>query len=133
MNGLDTSRRAKQQPVQVLIADDRAQARDGLRSLLSTAPQVKVIGEARNGQEAVHLVEKLQPDVVLMDANMPEMDGLEATRLIKQQWPGVKVIMLTMHRAYWSSGLAAGADVFLMKGCPVEDLLEAILADEDKD
>jgi DNA-binding NarL/FixJ family response regulator len=132
-NGWDTSERAMKQPVQVLIADDRSQARDGLRSLLSTAPQVNVIGEASNGQEAVRLVEKLQPDVVLMDAKMPEMDGLEATRLIKQRWPGVKVIMLTMHLAYRSNGLAAGADVFLMKGCLVKDLLEAILADEDKD
>jgi DNA-binding NarL/FixJ family response regulator len=121
-----------EQPVQVLIADDRTQARDGLRSLLSTAPQVKVIGEAKNGQEAVCLVEALQPDIVLMDVKMPVMDGLDATRLIKQQWPGVKVIMLTMHPAYRSSGLAAGADVFLMKGCPAKDLLEAILADEDK-
>ena len=120
------------QPVQVLIADDRTQARDGLRSLLSTTPQVKVIGEARNGQEAVHLVEELQPDVVLMDAKMPEMDGIEATRLIKQQWPGVKVIVLTMHLAYRSSGLAAGADVFLIKGCPVEDLLEAILGTKER-
>ena len=85
MNSPDISRRVKRQPVQVLIADDRAQARVGLRSLLSTASQVKVIGEARNGQEAVHLVEELQPDVVLMDAKMPKMDGLEATRLIKQQ------------------------------------------------
>ena len=120
-----------EQPVRVLIADDRAQARDGLRALLSTAPQVAVIGEAANGQEAVHLVEQLRPDVVLMDARMPEMDGLEATRLIKERWPEVKVVVLTMHRAYWASALAAGADVFLIKGCPVEDLLEAITEDED--
>ena len=115
-----------EQPVRVLIADDRAQARDGLRTLLSTESQVAVIGEAANGQEAVHLVEELQPDVVLMDAKMPVMDGLEATRRVKERWPEIKVVVLTMHRAYWASALAAGADVFLIKGCPVEDLLEAI-------
>jgi CheY-like chemotaxis protein len=66
-----------------------------------------------------------------MDAKMPEMDGLEATRLIKERRPEVRVVMLTMHRVYWASALAAGADVFLIKGCPVEDLLEAITEEKD--
>jgi DNA-binding NarL/FixJ family response regulator len=113
----------------VLIADDRAQARAGLRALLATAPQVKVVGEAGDGQEAVRLVEQLRPDVVLMDSKMPVVDGLEATRLVKGRWPGVKVIVLTVVAAHRARALAAGADAFLVKGCPAEELLAAILGE----
>lgn len=139
--------------MRVLIADDRPRSRNGLRALLATArlsasrlslgaePQaegstksqgealseVEVVGEAADGREAVRLVEKCQPDVVLMDARMPVMDGLEATRLIKDRWPEVKVVVLTMYASYRADALAAGADAFLVKGCPAEELLQAIL------
>jgi len=116
-----------EQPMRVLIADDRPRSRDGLRALLATWPEVEVVGEAADGQEAVHLVEECQPNVVLMDVRMPVMDGLEATRLIKDRWPEVKVIVLTMYATYRADALAAGADAFLVKGCPAEELLEAIL------
>jgi DNA-binding NarL/FixJ family response regulator len=111
----------------VLIADDRAQSRDGLRSLLDTVPEVEVVGEATDGQAAVRLVETHQPDVILVDIQMPAVDGLEATELIKERWPQVKVVVLTMYSSYRADALAAGADAFLLKGCSDQDLLAAIL------
>jgi DNA-binding NarL/FixJ family response regulator len=116
-----------EQPMQVLIADDRPRSRDGLRALLATWPEMEVAGEATDGREAVRLVEECRPNVVLMDARMPVMDGLEATRIIKDRWPEVKVVVLTMYATYRAGALAAGADAFLVKGCPAEELLEAIL------
>jgi DNA-binding NarL/FixJ family response regulator len=142
-----------QECIRLLIADDVPRSRDGLRALLATVrlstdlcrsqaqpqarttdsagertlPRVEVVAEAPNGQEAVRLVEECCPDVVVMDARMPVMDGLEATRLIKSKWPEVKVIVLSLYSAYQAQALAAGADVFLIKGCPAEQLLEAVL------
>ena len=99
---------------------------------------------AANGVEAVQLVEKCQPDVALMDIPMPVlalpaldgrpgsgaegMDGLEAIRLIKSRWPQVRIVVLTMYTAHRAAALAAGADAFLLKGCPAQDLLEAIVS-----
>jgi DNA-binding NarL/FixJ family response regulator len=111
----------------VLIADDRAQARDGLRALLATVAEVKVVGEAANGLEAMRQAEECRPDVVLMDVRMPLLDGLEATRRIKACCPGVKVVVLTVHAGYRQSALAAGADGFLVKGGPDEALVQAVL------
>jgi DNA-binding NarL/FixJ family response regulator len=125
----------------LLIADDAPRSRDGLRALLATlrinrltaqpparpTPEVEVVGEATDGQEAVRLVEECRADVVLMDARMPTLDGLTATRLIKKRWPKVKVVVLTMYDSYRADALAAGADAFLLKGCPPEELLAAIL------
>jgi DNA-binding NarL/FixJ family response regulator len=140
-----------QECIRLLIADDAPRSRDGLRALLATArlsaelpvpgaqargeestgdktwPRVEVVAEAPNGEEAVRLVEECCPDVVVMDARMPVMDGLEATRLIKSGWPEVKVIVLTLYPAYQAQALAAGADIFLIKGCPAEQVLEAVL------
>jgi len=125
------------QHIRVLLADDSPRSREGLRALLATIglsahgdvrSEVEVIGEAANGQEAVRLVEECHPDVVLMDARMPVMDGLEATRRIKDNWPAVKVIMLTMYGSYRSDALAAGADAFVNKTDPPEQLLETILS-----
>lgn len=112
--------------IAILIADDRIASRNGLKALLATATEIEIAGEAADGRQAVRLVSELQPDVVLMDARMPVMDGLEATRIIKDRWPQVKVIMLSMYRSYQAAALAAGADAFLVKGCPPEELFEAI-------
>ena len=95
--------------------------------MLATWPQVEVVGEATNGREALQLVEECRPEVVLMDAIMPVMDGLEATGLIKDRWPEVKVIVLTIHSSLRAEALTVGADSFLIKGCPAVDLLKAIL------
>jgi DNA-binding NarL/FixJ family response regulator len=116
-----------EQRIRVLIADDGPRSRDGLRALLAVWPTVEVIGEATDGREAIRLVEERRPDVVLMDARMPVMDGLEATWLIKDRWSEVKVIVLTMYASHQADALAAGADAFLVKGCSSEELLEAIL------
>ena len=129
-----------EQCIRLLIADDAPRSRAGLRALLTTlglsvlqgsqgeaGPQVEVVGEAVNGQDALRLVEERRPDLVLMDARMPVMDGLEATQLIKDRWPEIKVVVLTMYPAYRAEALAAGADAVLVKGCPPEKLLEAIL------
>ena len=115
-----------QQAIKILIADDHPRSRSGLRALLATAPNVKIVGEAEDGQQAVRLVEERQPDVVLLDAKMPVMDGLEAARQVKSRWPGIKVILLTMYRNHLAEALAAGVDAFLVKGCPVEKVWEAI-------
>lgn len=115
--------------IRVLIVDDRSSARRGLRALLASWPAVEVVGEATNGAEAVQMAKTSRPNVVLMDVSMPVLDGLEATRLIKSSWPEVKVVILTMHESHQANALAAGADWFLVKGCPTEDLLTAISSD----
>jgi DNA-binding NarL/FixJ family response regulator len=116
-----------EQQVRVLIADDRSATRQSLKALLTLLPQVEVIGEAANGRESVELVAKHRPDVVLMDMQMPVMDGVEATRCIKEQWPAVRVIALTIYAKYRAMALAAGADDFLLKEGTPDVLLSAIL------
>lgn len=116
-----------EQPVRVLIADDRQATRNGLRALLSLYPQVEVVGTARNGQEALCSVTECKPHLVLMDMQMPVMDGVETTRRIKHQWPDVRVVALTIHPKYRTEVLAAGADAFLYKGDSPQALQDAIL------
>ncbi len=117
--------------IRVLIADDYAHVRKGLRALLSTCPGVEVVGEAQDGREAVRGVEEYQPDVVLMDIEMPVWDGLKATRYIKVRCPDVRVIALTVRATSQDAALSAGADGFLLKGCSSKDLFAAIQGDVD--
>lgn len=114
--------------IRVLIADDRGPTRQGLRALLTLCPRIEVVAEAVDGSEAVHLAATHQPDVVLMDMHMPGMNGLEATRYIKKQWPEIRVVALTMYPRYRVEAAAAGVDAFLIKGSPTEMLQESILA-----
>jgi DNA-binding NarL/FixJ family response regulator len=123
-----------EQRVQVLIVDREAHTRQGLQALLAAWPQIEVLGAAANGVEAVQLVEKCRPDVALIDIPMPAparsgadgTDGLEAIHLIKSQWPQVRIVVLAMYAGHWPAALAAGADAFLLKGYPAQDLLDAI-------
>jgi DNA-binding NarL/FixJ family response regulator len=114
------------QPRRVLIVDDRRAVRQGLQALLALWPDVACVGEAADGQEGVKRVAEQRPDAVVMDIRMRGMDGLEATRRIKSQWPEVRVIVLTLRAEYEEEALAAGADAFLVKGGPPEALREAI-------
>ncbi len=115
------------QQVRVLIADDSLPAREGMRALLGTWPGVDVVGEVANGQEAIDRVEEVRPAVVLMDARMPGLDGVRATRLIKSRWPEIRIVMLTMYENCRREALAAGADMVLVKGCSAQDVLDAIV------
>jgi len=113
--------------VRVLIADDRPTTRQGLRALLALLPQIEVIAEAADGRESVGLVAECRPDVVVMDMQMPVMDGIEATQRIKEQWPTIRVIALTIHTRYRAEALIAGVDAFLLKDGNPEVLIGAIL------
>jgi DNA-binding NarL/FixJ family response regulator len=117
------------QATRVLIADDSVRAREALCALLTMWPEIEVVGEAANGQDAVRLVAECRPDVVLMDLHMPVLDGVQATQLIKQQWPAVTVIVLTVYAVEQSAALAAGADAFLIKGGVPDRLLAALGVD----
>jgi two-component system response regulator NreC len=116
------------EPIRVLIADDHTIVRSGVRLLLEAEPGIEVVGEALDGSEALALTEALQPDVVLMDIAMPGMDGLEATRQIKARWPGINVLVLTMHRTneYFFEMLKAGASGYVLKGAETSDLTNAV-------
>jgi two-component system response regulator NreC len=114
--------------IRVLIADDHTIVRSGVRLLLAAEPDIEVVGEALNGREAVTQAESLQPDVILMDITMPEMDGLEATRQIKSRYPDIHVLVLTMHRSdeYFFEMLQAGASGYVLKGAETSELINAV-------
>jgi DNA-binding NarL/FixJ family response regulator len=116
------------QRVKVLIADDHVCSRRGLKALLATSPEVELVGDAADGREAVRLVEERRPDVVLMDAKMPVMDGLEATRVIKNSYPDCRVIVLTISASYQADAAAVGADAFLSKADSPQHLLRTVLS-----
>ena len=114
--------------VRVLVVDDHHLVREGLRAVLSTDPRLEVVGEAQTGVEAVGRVRELQPDVVLMDIRMPDMDGIAATREVKQVSPTTSVIMLTMYENpdYLFEAVKAGASGYVLKDVAGPDLLAAI-------
>jgi two-component system response regulator NreC len=114
----------------VLLVDDHAVVRQGFRMIISAEPDFEVIGEASNGREAVQEAELLQPDIVLMDVSMPELNGIEATRRIVTVAPRTRILALSMHRdsVYVREILRAGASGYLLKEAGDQDLLTAIRA-----
>lgn len=114
--------------IRVLLVDDQALFREGLRTLLSIYPELEIVGEAANGQEALQQAESLHPDVVLMDLRMPVLDGVTATRRLKETRPSCRVIILTTFDddEYVFDGLRAGAVGYLLKDVSSEKLVEAI-------
>lgn len=114
------------QPIRVLVADNNLHAQVGLRALLATWPEVEVVGEAMNGEEALRLVAEREPNAVLMDLQMPVMDGLLAIRLIKDRWPAINVIVLTLNAWQKTAAIEAGADAFVIKEGDPGKLLVAL-------
>lgn len=117
-------------PIRVLIADDHRLFRQGLRHVCQAAGGIEVVGEAEDGREAVRLAQQLKPDVILMDIQMPEQDGVEATRLITADNPRARVIILTMYRQdqYVFEAIKAGARGYLLKDIDERELAQAIRA-----
>jgi DNA-binding NarL/FixJ family response regulator len=112
----------------VLIADDHDLVREGLRAVLAGEEDLRVVGEARDGQEALRMCRSLKPDLVLMDVRMPKSDGLEATRAIKEEMPKVSVVMVTMHENpdYLLEAIRAGAAGYILKDAEGERLVGAV-------
>jgi signal transduction histidine kinase/ActR/RegA family two-component response regulator len=128
---VETSRITKLSPqafIRVLLVDDHAMMREGLRSVLESYADVEVVGEARDGEEAVACVERLQPTIIIMDINMPKMNGIEATAMISTRWPNIRVIGLSVNPSGHNAEamVAAGAAMLLTKEGAVEELYRAI-------
>jgi two-component system response regulator NreC len=114
--------------IRILLADDHQMVREGIRSLLEKESNIEIVGEAEEGRKAVELVRKLQPDVVIMDITMPNLNGVDATRQIVTESPQIKVIALSMHfsRIFVLNMLKAGALGYILKGDSSEELIEGV-------
>lgn len=112
----------------ILIVDDHPALREGLKSILSFSPFFDIVGEVCDGLDALDFVEKLLPDLVLMDLSMPRMDGIAATREIKKKWPATKVLVFTIHESpeYRTAARTAGADGYLLKGSSRAEMIDSI-------
>jgi NarL family two-component system response regulator LiaR len=121
---------SKSNPIRVMVVDDHGMVRRGLVAYLEEEPDLELVGEAADGEEAVQLCEQLRPDVILMDLVMPELGGADATRSIRKRWPQVQVIALTsfQDKALVQEALQAGAISYLLKNVSGNDLVEAIRA-----
>ncbi|RME40971.1 MAG: DNA-binding response regulator [Caldilineae bacterium] len=117
-------------PIRILLVDDHALVREGVRRILAEQPGLEVVGEAANGQQALNLTASLKPDVVLMDIAMPDMNGLDATETIKTRHPHIRVLLLTIHddQEYLFRALEVGASGYVLKEAEAQELLMAIQA-----
>jgi DNA-binding NarL/FixJ family response regulator len=114
--------------INVLIADDHKIFRDGLISLMEESPDIRVVGEAANGNEVLQKLENVQPDLILMDISMGEAGGIQATQLVKEKYPGIKILVLSMHSesSYILKMLELGASGYLLKDAGKDEMLSAI-------
>ncbi len=116
--------------VTIILADDHTIIRDGLRNMLTShlGTEIEIIGEAQNGREAITLVTRLHPDLVIMDISMPDLNGIDATTMIAKDCPDTKVIALSMHteKSYVLGMIKAGARGYILKDCAVDELITAI-------
>ena len=119
---------ARTSPIRVMIVDDHSMVRTGLATFIEIKPDLTLVGEARDGQQALQLCEQARPDVILMDLVMPKLDGIAATRVIRERWPETQVIALTsfQDQARVQEALQAGALSYLMKDVSVDELAAAI-------
>ncbi len=115
--------------IKIVLADDHNIIREGLAALLSNHPDMEVMAQANNGRDAVKYALKLKPDVVVMDISMPDLNGIDATRMIKAENPKINVIALSVHtgRRFVTGMIKAGVSGYMLKHCAIEELLEAIV------
>jgi len=116
--------------IKILLVDDHGIVRDGIKATLSSEKNIKIIGEASNGIEAIEQVKKLNPDVVIMDISMPEMNGIEATAIISDRYPNTRTLVLSMHdnEDYILKSIESGAYGYLLKDTGKEEFIKAITA-----
>jgi two-component system, NarL family, nitrate/nitrite response regulator NarL len=119
---------SKPEPIKIILADDHPIVREGIRARLATQPNMKIVAEAENGTEAIKRVQEHSPAIVLMDINMPDMNGLEATKIIVAKSPKTKVLVLSMHqdREYVVEIMRSGARGYVLKSSPPNELIRAI-------
>lgn len=115
-------------PIRVIIADDHVIMREGVALILDSKPEFEVVGQATNGKQAVELVETLRPDIALLDVNMPELNGIDAAKLIHECCPNTKTLMLTMHNddAIFFDAVQIGASGYVLKGSRPDELIQAL-------
>jgi len=114
--------------IKILFADDHAIVRDGLRLLFKSEPQFTIVGEASNGVEALELIAKHKPDVAVLDISMPKLNGIEAAKIIKDKYPGTKVLILTIHEneEYIQQMILAGADGYVVKNAEKKEIFDGV-------
>lgn len=117
-------------PIRVALVDDHALVRDGIKALLAVMAPLEVVGEAENGADAIEMVGRCQPDLLLVDISLQDMNGLELTRVLRSQYPSLKVLMLSMYdnNEYVSESVRAGASGYVLKNSPSREIIAAIEA-----
>ncbi|MEB0043254.1 MULTISPECIES: response regulator transcription factor [unclassified Pseudomonas] len=117
-------------PIRIALVDDHALVRDGVRALLAVRPSFDVVGEAEDGPEAINLCSQVSPDILLIDIGLKDMNGLELTRLLRAQYPAIKILILSMYdnQEYIATSIRAGASGYVLKNAPSREIVAAIEA-----